>query len=85
MAKCPITYEPLKEGETDYSHSGLRHLSPRLAHLSRLELSSQELVQAAAARAAKMSIGGVHPKVSARLNIAVGQFVIVDAEGVRGV
>lgn len=65
--RCPITYEPLADGETRYSAAGLRRLSPRLASLAPLPFTSEELRHEAAARSDKMSVGGVQPKVSAVL------------------
>ena len=80
MSVCPITYEPLQDGE-NYSTAGLRSLSPRLRSLADLPNTAAEQVQEAAARAGKMSIQGVQPKLSARLNVAEGRFDIVDRKG----
>lgn len=78
MNRCPITYQP----STDrYSKQGLKLLSRNLRTLHDLPLTTEQLRREAAARAAKMSIQGVQPKVSARLNIAAGCFEIVDREG----
>lgn len=78
MNRCPITYQP----STDrYSKQGLKLLSRNLQTLHDLPLTTEQLRREAAARAAKMSIQGVQPKVSARLNIAAGCFEIVDREG----
>lgn len=79
--RCPITYEPLAAEEERYSAAGLRKLSPRLADLEPLPFTSEEIVQEAARRAAKMSIGGVQPKVSAVLRTARGRFELVDGGG----
>jgi serine/threonine-protein kinase HipA len=79
--RCPITYEPLAEGEELYSAAGLRRLSPHLAHLDPLPFTAEELVREAARRAEKMSIGGVQPKVSAVLRPAEGRFELVDTGG----
>jgi serine/threonine-protein kinase HipA len=81
VRRCPITYDALSANESRYSRSGLRYLSTRLKGLSPLELSSEELVREAAVRATRMSVGGVQPKVSATLNVAAGQFDIVNTGG----
>lgn len=79
MNICPITYEPC--GDNRYSGKGLRKLSSRLQQLAPLPFSAGELVQEAAARAAKMSIQGVQPKLSAVLDVKQGAFRIVDRGG----
>lgn len=79
--RCPITYEPLAEGETRYSAAGLRRLSPRLASLAPLPFTSEELRHEAAARSDKMSVGGVQPKVSAVLRASEGRFELVTTGG----
>ena len=75
MNRCPLTYAPCKE---DYSPEGLKRFSRRLSGLHPLPFSGEELRLQAAARAEKMSIQGVQPKVSARLNIQLQKFDIVD-------
>jgi serine/threonine-protein kinase HipA len=79
--RCPITYESLDSGETLYSVAGLHQLSRYLDHLDPLLLTSAELVREAAARADRMSIGGVQPKVSAVLRASQGRFEIVTVGG----
>lgn len=80
MSRCPITYEQLEAGER-HSARGLRTLSRRLAQLLPLPMTAQELRSEAAARAEKMSIQGVQPKLSAVLKVPEGRFEIVDAGG----
>ena len=79
MRRCPITYEPLTEGR--YSGTGLRLLSRRLQSLDDLEFTPQELRREALARSTKMSLQGLQPKLSARLNVRGGRFEIVDRGG----
>lgn len=79
MNRCPITYELC--GTQHYSLKGLRLLSPALTNLANLDLSAGELRTEAMARASKMSIQGVQPKLSAILNIKKGRFDIVDKNG----
>jgi len=78
MNRCPITYEPCMGR---YSEKGLKLLSRQLTDLQDLPFSSRELRQEAAARAGKMSIQGVQPKLSARLLIREQRFDIVDLGG----
>lgn len=78
MNRCPITYQPCTDR---YSEQGLKLLSRSLTTLHDLPLTAEQLRREAVARAAKMSIQGVQPKVSARLNITAGLFEIVDRGG----
>jgi len=80
MNHCLITYEEIPDG-THYSPRGLRSLSPRLRDLQVLPYSAEEQRQEAVARASKMSIQGVQPKLSSVLNVAKGVFDIVDTGG----
>lgn len=79
MNRCPISYDPC--GDKLYSARGLKTLSPSLKSLARLEFSAAELRTEAMFRAAKMSIQGVQPKLSAVLNIKNGCFEIIDKKG----
>lgn len=82
MSRCPITGELLPAGHAGrYSRAGLRRLSPTLKDLAPLPFGAAELLVEAAARADKMSIQGVQPKLSAKLDARAGRFVIVDAGG----
>jgi len=80
MNRCPITYGDISAG-IRYSPEGLKLLSRRLNDLHDLPYSSEEQIQEAIARATKMSIQGVQPKLSARLNVAAEVFEIVDTQG----
>lgn len=80
MKICPISYEPIHETEK-YSRSGLMDFSRSLDELHDLPFSANEQRQEALARVGKMSIQGVQPKLSARLNVRKRQFEIVDAGG----
>lgn len=79
MNYCPITYAPC--GDNRYSEAGLRLLSPELMFLNDLEYTAEEQRIEAYNRAAKMSIQGIQPKLSAKLNIKEGKFGIVDKSG----
>ena len=67
MSRCPITYEPLQDKR--YSPAGLRLLGYGLDELHIFEYSAEQQRREAFLRAAKMSIQGVQPKLSARLNL----------------
>ncbi|MBM4130219.1 HipA domain-containing protein [bacterium] len=82
MSRCPITGALLPAGQAGrYSREGLRRLSPQLADLAPLPFGAAELLVEAAARADQMSVQGVQPKLSARLDARAGRFVLVDAGG----
>jgi len=79
MNRCPITYEKCADGK--YSLKGLKKLSPRLRSLKDFPFSAEDQVREAIARASKMSIQGVQPKLSVRLNVKNEIFIIVDTGG----
>lgn len=79
MKLCPITYEPC--GKSLYSEKGLNLLSQNLESLELLAYTAAEQRAEAMARATKLSIQGVQPKISAILNIKEGKFELVDNGG----
>ena len=79
MNICPITYQPC--GDKKYSDKGLKLLSRNLTQLKDLPLTQEEQLREAAIRADKMSIQGVQPKLSAKLNIKDEVFDVVDRGG----
>jgi serine/threonine-protein kinase HipA len=79
MRRCPITYDECEDGK--YSLKGLKKLSPTLKSLKDFPFSAEDQVREAIARAAKMSIQGVQPKLSVRLNVRNEIFEIVDTGG----
>lgn len=79
MNRCPITYEPC--GERRYSERGLKLLSPKLKDLHDFPYNKSEQLKEAVARATKMSIQGVQPKLGARLNAVAEIFEIADQGG----
>jgi len=79
MKRCPITYETC--GKSLYSEKGLRLLSQNLERLELLEYTAAEQRSEAMARATKLSIQGVQPKLSAILNIKDSRFELVDTGG----
>jgi len=76
---CPITYEPC--GDNKYSAKGLKLLSRSLTHLADFPYTQEEQLREAAARAPKMSIQGVQPKLSAKLRVTEGIFEVTDKGG----
>ncbi|HEY5124467.1 MAG TPA: HipA domain-containing protein [Ignavibacteria bacterium] len=79
MNLCPITYTPC--GESRYSEAGLKLLGGGLRTLKDIEYTAEEQRKEAFNRAAKMSIQGVQPKLSAVLSIKDGKFILVDIGG----
>jgi len=79
MNICPITYTPC--GENRYSEAGLKLLGTGLKTLKDLEYTAEEQRKEAFNRAAKMSIQGVQPKLSALLSIKDEKFIIADKGG----
>lgn len=79
MNRCPIAYIPC--GNNRYSPAGLKLLSTELKSLKDLEYTAEEQRIEAYNRASKMSIQGVQPKLSAKLNIKEEKFDIVDKGG----
>jgi serine/threonine-protein kinase HipA len=79
MNLCPITYTP--SGESRYSEAGLKLLATGLKTLNDLEYTAEEQRKEAFNRAAKMSIQGVQPKLSAILSIKDEKFILVDKGG----
>ena len=78
MNRCPITYQSC---DGRYSAKGLRLLSRSLTELKKIPFSAQELRREAAARSDKISIQGVQPKLSARLNVKQQRFDLCDRGG----
>jgi serine/threonine-protein kinase HipA len=82
MRRCPITYQLLAPSASGtYSAAGLRRLASGLRSLADLLLDAEAQRREAGARAPKMSIQGVQPKLSARLRVSAGRFEIVDTGG----
>lgn len=79
MNRCPITYKTC--GESRYSEQGLKLLSAGLTSLSDIEYTAEEQRKEAYMRATRMSVQGVQPKLSARLNLKEKKMEIVDTGG----
>ena len=79
MNRCLITHRIC--GEASYSKAGLRTLSPNLTALNDFPYDARQQRREAVVRAANMSIQGVQPKLSVRLDAKAGVFVIVDRGG----
>ncbi|MEA3479847.1 MAG: HipA domain-containing protein [Bacteroidota bacterium] len=78
MNRCPISYESCND---KYANAGLRILSPHLVQLNDLAYTAAEQRHEAAMRAARMSVQGVQPKLSAVLNPKQQRFDVVDIHG----
>ena len=79
MNRCPITYELCEDQK--YSKNGLRLLSRKLTQLNDFPFTSKEQLELALQLATKISIQGVQPKLSVRLNVANAIFEIVEKGG----
>lgn len=79
MNICPITYQQIQSGK--YSKEGIKLLSRNLTSLKDLDYTKEEQLQEAAARATKLSIQGVQPKLSAKINVKKSAFELIDKGG----
>jgi serine/threonine-protein kinase HipA len=77
--RCPISYELC--AESLYSEKGLKQLSQNLHGLELLAYTAEEQREEAMARASRLSIQGVQPKISAILNIKESRFELVSVGG----
>lgn len=77
---CPITYAPITANEK-YSIRGLRQLSSALKNLQDLPYTTEQQIIEARKCADKMSIQGVQPKLSAKLNVKNGSFELCTIGG----
>lgn len=80
MNHCRITLEEIPEG-VRYSRAGLKRLDARLMDILPLPYTLAQQLEEAAARADKMSVQGVQPKLSAVLRIKENHFEVVDRGG----
>jgi serine/threonine-protein kinase HipA len=80
MNRCPITCEPIGD-DAVYSRSGLSLLSRNLEVLKPFPYSVDEQLKLASEMAAKISIQGVQPKLSVKLDVKDGVFVVVESGG----
>jgi len=76
---CPITYESC--GKNRYSIKGIKKFSRRLKTLNDFPYSASEQRTEAALRASNMSVQGIQPKLSVRLNLKKASFEITDKGG----
>lgn len=79
MKRCPITYEIIQYGK--YSKKGLKQLSTKLSDLNDFPYSAKEQITLAQNLASKLSIQGIQPKLSVKLNLSLETFEIVDQFG----
>ena len=79
MNRCLITYESC--GDAFYSAKGLALLSKNLTNLVDLPFTASEQRQEALLRVDKISIQGVQPKLSAKLNTLQRTFELTNLNG----
>lgn len=79
MNRCPITYDQCSDRR--YSEKGLRLLYRSLKNLKEFPYTAKEQIELATRLAMKLSIQGVQPKLSVRLNPASEGFDIVESGG----
>ena len=80
MNRCRITLEEIPDG-IRYGRAGLKRLDARLMDIALLPYTQAQQLEEAAARADKMSVQGVQPKLSAILRIKENRFEVVDRGG----
>lgn len=78
MRKCPLSYS---EVEDRYDLTALRRIHPSLKDLQDLPYSANDLRWEAAGRVHRLSIQGIQPKLSARLDLKSQAFELVDQKG----
>jgi serine/threonine-protein kinase HipA len=71
----------LSEEESQFSRASLRLLNPRLEGLKDLPFSQAEQIMITKKQTDKISVQGVQPKFSAKINISQQTFEIVDKYG----
>ncbi|MGZ3732787.1 MAG: type II toxin-antitoxin system HipA family toxin, partial [Parachlamydiaceae bacterium] len=79
MNKCPITYDTCENRK--YSIRGLNLLSKRLKNIRDFPLTAREQIECAMELATKLSVQGVQPKLSLKLNPEKELFEIVESGG----
>ncbi len=80
MNHCAITYEKIPDDKV-YSIKGIKKLNRGLTDLKNFPYSAAKQRHEAVIQAGKLSIQGIQPKISARLNIKDSVFEIVDRKG----
>ena len=79
MNRCPISYEMCQDQK--YAIAGLKLLSPKLLALQDFYYTAKEQRELALTQMSKISIQGIQPKFSTRLNVSEGQFEVVERDG----
>lgn len=79
MPQCLLTYNAISQG--CYSPDGLKKIDRNLKGLEIFDYTVDEQLLQAKKYATKLSIQGVQPKLSARLNVAKTRFDIVERKG----
>lgn len=79
MNRCPITYQPC--GDKDYSKDGLAYICNELKNLNPFPFTAREQILRSMELGTKLSIQGVQPKLSVKLNLAKESFEIAERAG----
>ncbi|NBO24888.1 MAG: type II toxin-antitoxin system HipA family toxin [Chlamydiae bacterium] len=79
MKRCPITYQKISTGK--YSVEGLHSLSKKLEFFEDFPFTPKEQIKIAEDLVLKLSIQGVQPKLSVKLNIKNKCFEVVNQNG----
>jgi serine/threonine-protein kinase HipA len=79
MTRCLISMEDCTSGE--YSAKSLRQLHPKLRNLKVLAFSQSQQMEITREQVNKISIQGVQPKYSARLNLSTESFEVIQRQG----
>jgi len=83
MTKCLITYNKFITNKSgiNFSVEGLKYIDKKLVDIKPLGFNQVQLRTEALALSDKISIQGVQPKLSAKLNVKNGNFEIVEKRG----
>ena len=79
MKRCLISMEDCTIGE--YSPKSLRQLHPKLHSLQELSYSQPEQMLITREQVNKISIQGVQPKYSVKLNLSAQSFEVIEKRG----
>jgi len=80
MKICPITYQDIKWSQ-NYSDRGLKAISGKLTNLKVFPYTAIEQRRKSEELSSKMSIQGIQPKLSAKINVKEKTFEIVSKGG----
>lgn len=79
--RCPITYDLIEDPSERYTLKGLHLLSPHLHNLKDFPYSQQDQQEQSREMAGKLSIQGVQPKLSVKIDVLEETFRLTDRGG----